>query len=58
MTRPETITVETSKFACNGDKDSAHPRVFLVINAEGFVDCPYCSKHYILDTHASHHDAH
>ena len=25
-----------------------HPRVYLPIEAEGEVVCPYCSAHYIL----------
>lgn len=28
----------------------AHPRVFLPIEREGEVTCPYCSAHYQLET--------
>ncbi|MDE1900659.1 MAG: zinc-finger domain-containing protein [Alphaproteobacteria bacterium] len=44
----ETITVDTAKIACNGDRDSAHPRVFLTMGPDGFADCPYCGKRYVL----------
>ena len=27
---------------------SSHPRVYLPIEREGEVTCPYCSAHYIL----------
>jgi uncharacterized Zn-finger protein len=59
MTFPvETITVETSKIACDGDKESAHPRVFLTTGKQGFVDCPYCGKRYILKQGAPDMAAH
>lgn len=60
MRSPETITVTTEKLYCDGGdpgfaKGSAgasgpdgHPRVFLTMNKEGFVDCPYCGRHYVL----------
>jgi len=54
----DTIIITAAKIACDGDKESAHPRVFLTVNAEGFVDCPYCGKHYVLDKNAHPHDAH
>ncbi|HEU5281780.1 MAG TPA: zinc-finger domain-containing protein [Gammaproteobacteria bacterium] len=28
----------------------AHPRVYLTLNAEGKVACPYCGTTYILKT--------
>jgi uncharacterized Zn-finger protein len=49
---PEIISIPTSKTACDGDAASAHPRVFLTVNAQGFVDCPYCGKHFVLDEKA------
>jgi uncharacterized Zn-finger protein len=54
----DTITIASTKTACDGDPESAHPRVFLTVNAEGFVDCPYCGKHYVLDKNAHTNDAH
>ncbi|MFA5040278.1 MAG: zinc-finger domain-containing protein [Bdellovibrionales bacterium] len=46
--RTENIPVETSKVACSGDKEGMHPRVYLAMNAEGFIDCPYCGRRYVL----------
>jgi uncharacterized Zn-finger protein len=46
----ETITVSTEKLYCDGgDGPLGHPRVFLTINKQGFVDCPYCGRHFVLD---------
>ncbi|MFA4995000.1 MAG: zinc-finger domain-containing protein [Bdellovibrionales bacterium] len=46
--KPENIPVETTKVACSDDKDFGHPRVYLAMNAEDFVDCPYCGRRYVL----------
>jgi uncharacterized Zn-finger protein len=54
----ETLYTPTAKVTCDGDKASAHPRVFLTVNAEGFVDCPYCGKHYVLKEGAHSQAAH
>jgi uncharacterized Zn-finger protein len=54
----ETISVDTPKVACDGDKASGHPRVFLTMGAEGYVDCPYCGKHFVLKENAHAVDAH
>ncbi|MDR3425653.1 MAG: zinc-finger domain-containing protein [Alphaproteobacteria bacterium] len=40
--------VEMPKVVCSGDKESPHPRVFLAITDQGFVDCPYCGQHFVL----------
>ncbi len=34
----------------------AHPRVYLPIEEEGEVLCPYCSAHYILEKPESNHE--
>jgi len=52
MTEPtETVYVDREVIACDGGTDPAlgHPRVFLNMNArEGLVDCPYCSRRFVL----------
>lgn len=53
---PESEIVHSRKIACDGGEGAlGHPRVWLTIPAQGFVDCGYCDKHYILaegaDTH-------
>jgi len=54
----ETFYISTPTVTCDGDKGSAHPRVFLTVNAQSFVDCPYCGKHYELKEGAAHSQAH
>jgi uncharacterized Zn-finger protein len=54
----ETIFVATRKIACDGDKGSGHPRVFLTMGKNDSVDCPYCGRHYVLKEDASVVDAH
>jgi uncharacterized Zn-finger protein len=50
---PETIYVATEKLYCDGgDGPLGHPRVFLAMNKQGFVDCPYCGRHYVLEAGA------
>jgi uncharacterized Zn-finger protein len=53
---PEVIEVETTKVACDGN-DSAlgHPRVFLEMGDEGFVECPYCDRRFVLKAGALAH---
>lgn len=47
---PETEIVEKSRIACDGGGvDLGHPRVWLQIpEDEGFVECGYCDKRFIL----------
>jgi len=55
----ETIEVESSRIACDGDVEtSSHPRVYLEITAEGDVVCPYCSKRYVLAEGAADQGGH
>jgi len=56
----ETITVESHEFACDGASGInkaalGHPRVFLVIGADGTVDCGYCGNHYVLRNDSANH---
>ena len=44
---PETVTVTKARVACDGGA-LGHPKVYLQIGDEGFVDCPYCDKRFIL----------
>ena len=51
VTEPfEVITVDTDRVACNGGGGSlGHPKVYLNLGGEGRVECPYCSRLYVLD---------
>ena len=45
----EVIEVETSTVACDGEGGAmGHPRVFLTLSKEGEIECPYCSRKYVL----------
>ena len=52
MTRPapETEIVGKSRIPCDGGEGAlGHPRVWLQIpEAEGFVECGYCDKRFVL----------
>jgi uncharacterized Zn-finger protein len=50
----EVIETDTPQFHCDGGKGGlGHPRVFLTINNQGHVDCPYCGRHFQLAKGAS-----
>ena len=55
----ETIEVETTQVSCDGGGGAlGHPRVFLQIKPEvGMIECPYCSRHYVLSKDAQTHAA-
>ena len=48
MEPPETIEVEEAAIACDGGGALGHPRVFLHLDDEGRVDCPYCGRRFVL----------
>ena len=51
-TPTETIHVDERTVACDGGGDAlGHPRVFLRI-ADQQVECPYCSRLYVLNAGA------
>ena len=53
---PETEEVETTRIACDGGEGAlGHPRVWLSIGTDGFVECPYCDKRFVLKEGAGHH---
>lgn len=53
---PETEEVTTTRVTCDGGGGAlGHPRVFLTMGSEGWVECPYCDKRYILKAGAGGH---
>ncbi|MEM7189279.1 MAG: zinc-finger domain-containing protein [Pseudomonadota bacterium] len=53
---PETEIVHKTRIACDGGGGAlGHPRVWLSIGPDGWVECPYCDKRFVLadgaDTH-------
>ena len=54
----ETILVDSTVVACNGGGGPlGHPRVYLNLSAEGKIECPYCSRLYVLRGKADGHVA-
>ena len=52
---PETIVVNQPRVACDGGGGAlGHPKVYLQIGDENFVDCPYCDRRFVLDPKARH----
>lgn len=53
---PEVIQVEQTRVACDGDGGAlGHPRVWLEMGSETFVECPYCGRRYELKPGADKH---
>ena len=46
---PEIVEVAETVVACNGGGGAlGHPRVFLNLESEGAIDCPYCDRRFVL----------
>jgi len=43
----ETITVDATVAACDGDGPLGHPRVYLNLAPSGRAECPYCSRRFV-----------
>ncbi|HVZ68998.1 MAG TPA: zinc-finger domain-containing protein [Rhizomicrobium sp.] len=53
---PEIIEVDDTRVACDGGGGAlGHPRVYLQIGEEGFVDCGYCDRRFVLREGAKAH---
>jgi uncharacterized Zn-finger protein len=53
---PEIVETTSTRVACDGDGGAlGHPRVYLEMGDENFVECPYCDKRFILKAGASNH---
>ncbi|HEX7968734.1 MAG TPA: zinc-finger domain-containing protein [Stellaceae bacterium] len=45
----ETIYVDSTVVACNGGGGPlGHPRVYLNLSGDGKIECPYCSRLFVL----------
>ena len=50
---PETIVVNQTRVACEGSGGAlGHPRVYLEMGSEGFVECGYCDRRFVLSPEA------
>lgn len=46
---PETIVVEETRIACVGEGGAlGHPKVWYTIGEEGFTECKYCDRRFVL----------
>ncbi len=53
---PESVETEKTRVACDGGGGAlGHPKVFLEMGDEHFVECPYCDKRFTLKAGAGHH---
>jgi uncharacterized Zn-finger protein len=58
---PEVITVHSHRVCCDGVGGVlGHPRVYMEMGDEGFVECGYCDRRFVLaaDDHMPDEDAH
>ena len=57
---PETVSVDTRSVWCDGADhirapegakavSLGHPRVYMKIGPDGFVDCGYCDRRFVLE---------
>jgi uncharacterized Zn-finger protein len=53
---PEIIPVTDTRVHCDGGGAAlGHPRVYLEMGDEGFVECPYCDRKFVLQDGAQKH---
>jgi uncharacterized Zn-finger protein len=53
---PEVVVVDTTRVACDGSGGAlGHPRVYLEMGDENFVDCGYCDRRFVLREGAHAH---
>jgi uncharacterized Zn-finger protein len=46
---PEVVPVRTRRVACDGVGGAlGHPRVYLEMGEDIFVECPYCDRRFVL----------
>ena len=53
---PEVIEVDDTRVKCDGSGGAlGHPRVYLEMGDENFVECPYCDRKFVLKAGAHPH---
>jgi len=49
QSQAEIFEVEDAQVACDGGGGPlGHPKVYLNLEKEGHIECPYCSRRYVL----------
>ncbi|HEY5046890.1 MAG TPA: zinc-finger domain-containing protein [Rhizomicrobium sp.] len=53
---PEIIEVDDTRVVCDGGGGTlGHPRVWLQMGEQGFVECGYCDRRFVLRAGAQPH---
>lgn len=52
---PEIVEVDDTRVACDGGGALGHPRVYLEMGGEHYVECPYCDRRFVLCQEALAH---
>jgi uncharacterized Zn-finger protein len=53
---PEIVETDQTRVACDGGGGAlGHPKVYLEMGDEDFVECPYCDKRFVLKAGPSSH---
>ena len=53
---PEIIEVDDTRVACDGgNRVLGHPKVYLEMGDEPYVECPYCDRRFVLREGAAGH---
>jgi uncharacterized Zn-finger protein len=55
---PEVITVRSRRVACDGVGGAlGHPRVWLEMGGDDFVECGYCDRRFVLAAGSEGHES-
>jgi uncharacterized Zn-finger protein len=46
---PEIVATTSRRVACDGGGALGHPKVYYEIGEEGFVECLYCDRRFVLE---------
>jgi uncharacterized Zn-finger protein len=50
---PETVVVNRTRVACDGSGGAlGHPKVYLEMGEQDFVECGYCDRRFVLSPEA------
>ncbi len=58
MDAPETIETTKREVSCDGGGALGHPMVYLKIGPDGWVQCGYCDRRFVLAAGAGADAAH
>jgi uncharacterized Zn-finger protein len=52
---PEIIESDDTRVACDGGGVLGHPKVYLEMGDQTYVECPYCDRRFVLREGAQAH---